>query len=129
MSTTSIEWTDINWNVLSGCTKISPGCKNCYAEPITRRFQKRYPNGFKLSIREEWFDKLPTNPKSRKKMFVNTTSDTFHKDVPLDYIQRIFDRMNSHVHVCQVLTKRSKRVVKLNDKLNWTDKKWMGVVV
>jgi protein gp37 len=129
----SIEWTETTWNPVTGCTKISPGCTNCYAERMARRLQAmgqpNYVNGFKLTeqphmlgLPEKW-----TNPQT---IFVNSMSDLFHRDVSADYIQRVFAVMNraSH-HRYQVLTKRSQRLMRLSPELPWRRHIWMGVSV
>jgi protein gp37 len=134
MATNShIEWTDATWNPVTGCTKISPGCKHCYAERLSMRLkamgQPNYRNGFKLTVQPQMLD-LPLRWKTPKRIFVNSMSDLFHKDVPTDYIKRVFDAMNkAHWHQYQVLTKRSERVLELSDDLEWSPQIWMGVSV
>jgi protein gp37 len=134
MATNShIEWTDATWNPVTGCTKISPGCKHCYAERLSMRLkamgQSNYRNGFKLTVQPQMLD-LPLRWKTPKRIFVNSMSDLFHKDVPTDYIKRVFDAMNkAHWHQYQVLTKRSERVLELSDDLEWSPQIWMGVSV
>ncbi len=128
-----IEWTESTWNPLTGCTKISPGCKHCYAERMARRLQAmgqiNYINGFKLTMHENALEK-PLEWKRPQIIFVNSMSDLFHKDVPLEFIQRVFDVMRrAHWHQFQVLTKRSDRLVELSPNLEWTDNIWMGVSV
>jgi protein gp37 len=134
MATNShIEWTDATWNPVTGCTKISPGCKHCYAERLSMRLkamgQPNYRNGFKLTVQPQMLD-LPLRWKTPKRIFVNSMSDLFHKDVPTDYIKRVFNAMNkAHWHQYQVLTKRSERVLELSDDLEWSPQIWMGVSV
>jgi protein gp37 len=128
-----IEWTESTWNPVTGCNKISPGCKNCYAEKLSYRLkamgQRNYVNGFKLTLQPHMLE-LPLKWKKPQTIFVNSMSDLFHVDVPLDYIQRVFDVMNrAHWHRFQVLTKRAERVAELSDFLNWTENIWMGVSV
>jgi protein gp37 len=128
-----IEWTEATWNPVTGCNKISPGCKNCYAEILSRRLkamgQKNYVNGFKLTLQPHMLE-LPLKWKKPQMIFVNSMSDLFHKDVPTDFIQQVFDVMNkAHWHNFQVLTKRAERVAELSDVLNWSDNIWMGVSV
>jgi len=128
-----IEWTESTWNPVTGCNKISAGCKNCYAEQLSRRLkamgQKNYVNGFKLTLQPHMLE-LPLKWKKPQMIFVNSMSDLFHKDVPTDYIQQVFDVMNkASWHRFQVLTKRAERVAELSDQLNWTDNIWMGVSV
>jgi len=128
-----IEWTEATWNPVTGCNKISAGCKNCYAEQLSRRLkamgQKNYVNGFKLTLQPHMLE-LPLRWKKPQTIFVNSMSDLFHKGVPTDYIQQVFDVMNkAHWHRFQVLTKRAERVAELSDVLNWSDNIWMGVSV
>ncbi len=108
---TAIEWTNATWNPVTGCTKISAGCDNCYAERFSERFRgvKGHPfeNGFDLTLRPERLDQ-PLSWKKGKMVFVNSMSDLFHKEVPKDYIARVFDTMEkADQHIFQVLTKRS----------------------
>lgn len=134
MSTSSsIEWTETTWNPLSGCNKVSPGCKNCYAERMAKRLQAmgqyRYENGFKLTLHPEALTE-PFRWKKPRKVFVNSMGDLFHKDVPLSFIQDVFDTMNQcEQHQFQVLTKRADILEKLASKLTWTHNIWMGVSV
>ena len=128
-----IEWTESTWNPITGCNKISAGCKNCYAEQLSYRLkamgQKNYVNGFKLTLQPHMLE-LPLKWKKPQTIFVNSMSDLFHKGVPTDYIQQVFDVMNkAHWHRFQVLTKRAERVAELSDVLNWSDNIWMGVSV
>lgn len=128
-----IEWTESTWNPLTGCTKISPGCKHCYAERMAKRLhamgQPNYANGFKLTMHPQALEK-PLEWKTPQVIFVNSMSDLFHKDVPLEFIQSVFDVMKrAHWHQFQVLTKRSERLMELSPQLEWTDNIWMGVSV
>jgi protein gp37 len=128
-----IEWTDATWNPVTGCTKISPGCKYCYAERLSKRLramgQANYRNGFKLTLQPQMLE-LPLNWKSPKRIFVNSMSDLFHESVPTDYIDQVFEVMGrAHWHQFQVLTKRSDRVLKLTRQLKWAPQIWMGVSV
>lgn len=129
----SIEWTDATWNPVTGCTKISPGCKHCYAERMARRLkamgQHKYANGFKLTIHENTLSD-PLHWKKPQMIFVSSMSDLFHKDVPLHFIQRAFNVMKqASWHTFQVLTKRSQRLLETNQSLNWPANVWMGVSV
>ena len=128
----AIEWTEVTWNPVTGCDKVSAGCKNCYAERMAKRLQamgvKQYVNGFELTLAPKALE-TPRRWKKRKVVFVNSMSDLFHEDVPLDYIRKVFKVMNETPHIYQVLTKRSNRLLELADKLNWTDNIWMGVSV
>ena len=129
----SIEWTEATWNPVTGCTKISPGCKFCYAERMAKRLQamgqKRYRNAFKLTLQPEALE-APLRWKKPRVIFVNSMSDLFHKEVPLNFIQRCFEVMEkASQHTFQVLTKRPERVVELADKLPWPDNVWMGTSV
>ncbi|MGQ0542462.1 MAG: DUF5131 family protein [Blastocatellia bacterium] len=128
-----IEWTESTWNPVTGCNKISPGCKNCYAERLAKRLkamgQANYRNGFKLTLQPQMLE-LPLKWKRPQTIFVNSMSDLFHKDVPLEYIQQVFDVMNNaHWHRFQVLTKRADRLAELSNELKWSDNIWMGVSV
>ena len=131
-SKSSIEWTEVTWNPVTGCDKVSAGCKNCYAERMAKRLQamgvEQYKNGFKLSLAPHTLE-IPKKWKRRKVVFVNSMSDLFHEKVPLDYIKRVFDVMNTTDHIYQVLTKRSARLREIADQLNWTENIWMGVSV
>jgi protein gp37 len=129
-----IEWTGDTWNPVTGCTKLSPGCDNCYAERMANRLktmekQKRYKNGFKVTCHPDLLD-VPLKWKKAKTIFVCSMSDLFHKDVPVSFIKSVFDTMNkAPQHTFQVLTKRSKRLYSLKNSLNWTKNIWMGVTV
>jgi len=129
----SIEWTESTWNPVTGCNKISPGCKFCYAERMSKRLKAmgsaNYENGFKLTLHEHVLE-LPLKWKKPQTIFVNSMSDLFHKNVPLEFIQKVFDVMNrTPWHTYQVLTKRSDRLKELSDELNWGKNIWMGVSV
>lgn len=129
----SIEWTKSTWNPVTGCTKISPGCKNCYAERIAKRLfamgQPNYVNGFKLTVHEHAL-KLPLKWKKPQTIFVNSMSDLFHKDVPEEFILKVFNVMNNVPwHTFQILTKRAERLAKISDRLVWGKNIWMGVSV
>lgn len=134
MSTKSgIEWTEATWNPLTGCTKISPGCKHCYAERMSMRLQAmgqpNYVNGFSLTLHENTLD-VPLRWKKPRVVFVNSMSDLFHEEVPVQFIQRVFTVMRqANWHVFQVLTKRSDRLLALDSVLDWTPNIWMGVSV
>jgi protein gp37 len=128
-----IEWTESTWNPVTGCTKISPGCKYCYAERMAERLQAmgqaNYVNGFDLALQPHMLE-LPLCWKKPQTIFVNSMSDLFHKDVPLAYIRRVFDVMTrAHWHRFQVLTKRADRLAELSPKLDWAPNIWMGVSV
>ncbi len=129
----TIEWTQITWNPVTGCSKISSGCKNCYAERMARRLHlmrsKRYINEFRVTLHEDLLD-FPKKLRAPKQIFVNSMSDLFHEDVPLEFIQKVFKTMNEcRQHVFQVLTKRSRRLAELAGKLTWSDNIWIGVTV
>jgi protein gp37 len=129
----SIEWTESTWNPVTGCTKLSPGCKHCYAERMSERLlamgQPNYRNGFNLTLQPHVLE-LPLQWKKPQTIFVNSMSDLFHKDVPLAFIRRAFDVMRrAHWHRFQVLTKRAERLAKLDGKLDWPPNVWMGVSV
>ena len=131
--TSHIEWTDATWNPVTGCTKISPGCKHCYAERLARRLQlmgqANYRNGFKVTLQPHMLE-LPLRWKAPRRIFVNSMSDLFHEDVPTDYVKRVFDVMvRAHWHQFQVLTKRADRLRSLNRELQWPANVWQGVSV
>lgn len=128
-----IEWTQATWNPVTGCNKVSPGCKNCYAEKMSKRLQlmgqKNYRNGFKLTLQPHMLER-PLEWKSSKLIFVNSMSDLFHKDVPVSFLQKVFKVMNeADWHQFQVLTKRSERLAELSSRLKWSKNIWMGVSV
>src|SRR5438874_13321564 len=128
-----IEWTEATWNPVTGCTKVSAGCKNCYAERLALRLQamgnRRYKNGFHITLHEDVVD-LPRSWRTSRTIFVNSMSDLFHKDVPLDFIQRVFATMRDcPQHTFQILTKRSDRLLSLAPKIDWPSNVWMGVSV
>lgn len=129
----SIEWTESTWNPLTGCSKISLGCMNCYAERLSIRLQAmgnpNYKNGFDITIHEDVIE-LPLKWKKSQMIFVNSMSDLFHVDVPKDFILRIFDVMQrADWHCFQILTKRSERLKEMNHLLPWAPNIWMGVSV
>lgn len=128
-----IEWTECTWNPVTGCTKISSGCLNCYAERMAGRLhamgQPNYRNGFRLSLHPHMLE-IPLRWRRPRMVFVNSMSDLFHKDVPLDFILKVFDVMGrAPQHRFQVLTKRSERLAKLSPRLPWPQNVWMGVTV
>ncbi|MDR3613418.1 MAG: phage Gp37/Gp68 family protein [Candidatus Obscuribacterales bacterium] len=129
----SIEWTNATWNPITGCSKISPGCANCYAETFAERFRgvpgHPYEQGFDLKLWSNRLD-LPLTWKKPKRIFVNSMSDLFHKDVPETFIQSVFATMNkAHWHTFQILTKRADRLLEMNQRLAWAPNIWMGVSV
>jgi protein gp37 len=129
----AIEWTESTWNPSTGCDALSPGCENCYAERLTRRLkamgQKKYENGFRLTLHPDTLE-LPLRWKKPQRIFVNSMSDLFHHEVPLEYIQRVFAIMRAASwHQFQVLTKRSGRLLAFSDKIDWPSNVWMGVSV
>ena len=126
-----IEWTDATWNPVTGCTKVSEGCDHCYAETIAHRFAgtAAYPNGFDVTLRPERLDQ-PLRWKRPRRIFVNSMSDLFHEDVPLEFIKDVFRVMAATPrHVYQVLTKRADRLADLSAALPWPVNTWMGVSV
>lgn len=129
----SIEWTEATWNPVTGCTKISEGCRNCYAARMANRLHAmgnmRYTNKFNVTLHEDLIT-LPLSWKTPKRIFVNSMSDLYHKDVPDDYIKAIFNTMaEAHWHTFQILTKRPERLLKLADELPWRPNIWQGVSV
>jgi protein gp37 len=134
MSTnSSIEWTESTWNPVTGCSKISTGCKHCYAERMTKRLvameQPNYRNGFEVTLHPHALE-MPLRWKKPQVIFVNSMSDLFHEKVPLEFIQQVFAVMQrAHWHTFQVLTKRAERLNELAALLPWPDNVWMGVSV
>ena len=133
MARSSIEWTESTWNPLTGCTKISPGCKHCYAERMAIRLQAmgqpNYRNGFKLTLHEQVLE-APLLWRKPQRIFVNSMSDLFHKEVPFDFIQKIFEVMRrAYWHEFQILTKRSDRLAACSPQIDWPPNAWMGVSV
>jgi protein gp37 len=132
-SFSKIEWTESTWNPLTGCTKVSEGCKNCYAERLARRLQAmgnpNYSNGFKLTLHRHVLE-YPLRWRKPHTIFVNSMSDLFHEDVPDEFIVDTFRIMKlASWHRFQILTKRSERLVKLNKVITWSPNIWMGVSV
>ena len=133
MAKSSIEWTQVTWNPITGCTKISPGCKNCYAERMSRRLKamgvEKYNKEFDLALHDYTLE-APLSWTKPKIVFVNSMSDLFHEEVPFEFIQRVFNVMKrASWHQFQVLTKRSKRLSELAIHLEWPSNVWMGVSV
>jgi protein gp37 len=133
MKKTKIEWTESTWNPVTGCTKISLGCKNCYAERMAIRLQAmgqyNYRNGFSLTCHPHALT-LPLEWKKPQMIFVNSMSDLFHEDVPIDFILDVFDVMKKTPHhQYQILTKRAERLAALSELLPWKKNIWMGVTV
>ncbi|MFO0628897.1 MAG: phage Gp37/Gp68 family protein [Polyangiales bacterium] len=129
----SIEWTEATWNPLTGCDKISPGCKHCYAERMAARLkamgQPNYAKGFELTLHESML-KVPLGWRQPRTIFVNSMSDLFHKKVPEDFVRRVFDVIvRADWHQFQMLTKRADRLAMLAPTLPWPDHLWMGVSV
>lgn len=128
-----IEWTEMTWNPVTGCTKVSQGCKHCYAERMAARLtamgSDRYRNGFQVTLHPDLVD-VPRRWRQPRVVFVNSMSDLFHDDVPLVYIRRVFATMRDCPrHTFQVLTKRSERLAELAPQLPWPANVWMGVSV
>lgn len=128
-----IEWTECTWNPVTGCSKVSPGCLNCYAERMARRLQAmgqaNCRHGFRLTTHPHMLE-LPLRWRQPRSIFVNSMSDLFHKNVPLEFIEKVFDVMRrTPQHRFQVLTKRSERLKELSPRLTWPDNVWMGVTV
>ncbi len=132
-SRSSIEWTDATWNPVTGCSKVSAGCKYCYAERLALRLQAmgqaRYAGGFSVTLQDDLLD-LPRRWRSPRLVFVNSMSDLFHEDVPFPFIKRVFEMMSQcPQHVFQILTKRSRRLREAGAALPWPENVWMGVSV
>ena len=129
----SIEWTELTWNPVTGCTKVSQGCKNCYAERMAKRLKEmgvsQYRNGFQVTLAPQVLDD-PYGWRKPRIVFVNSMSDLFHERVPEAYIQRVFRVMlETPQHTYQVLTKRADRLAELSASIEWPDNVWMGVSV
>lgn len=129
----AIEWTEMTWNPVTGCTKVSPGCKHCYAETMAKRLvamgSPRYADGFAVTLQEDLVE-LPKRWRTPRKVFVNSMSDLFHTGVPCEFIQRVFRTMNQcPQHQFQILTKRADRLLRLADQVSWSQNIWMGVSV
>jgi protein gp37 len=130
---TKIEWTDTTWNPVTGCTKMSSGCKYCYAERMAKRLeamgQKRYRNGFDVTLHHDLIEQ-PLKWIKPRMIFVNSMSDLFHEDIPFEFIQQIFHTMEQcPQHIFQILTKRSQRLYHLAHKLFWPENVWIGVSI
>lgn len=130
---THIEWTESTWNPVTGCSKVSAGCLNCYAERMAKRLKAmgspRYVNGFTVRTHDDLLN-LPRTWKFPRKIFVNSMSDLFHEKVPLEFIRKVFATMRAcPQHTFQILTKRSARLVELSSQLDWAPNVWMGVSV
>lgn len=134
MATASnIEWTEFTWNPVTGCLKLSQGCKHCYAERMAKRLEamgsRRYKNGFSPTLHWDLVD-APKSWKKPRLVFVNSMSDLFQDDVPEEFIARVFDTMcETPQHTFQILTKRSERLRDLAQRLPWPKNVWMGVSV
>ncbi len=133
MAQSSIEWTEMTWNPTTGCTKISAGCKYCYAEVMAKRLQamgvEKYKDAFAVRTHADALQ-IPFSWKSSKVVFVNSMSDLFHPQIPVSFIQRVFQVMNdTPQHTYQILTKRADRLFEIHEHLNWTSNIWMGVSV
>ena len=132
-SRSNIEWTEMTWNPVTGCTKISQGCKNCYAERMAKRLHAmgsaRYRDGFRVTLHPDLLD-VPRGWRKLRVVFVNSMSDLFHEDVPEAYIARVFATMQDCPrHTFQILTKRAERLAKIAPRLPWPPNVWMGVSV
>ena len=133
MSKSKIEWTETTWNPTTGCTKISSGCINCYAEKMALRLKsmgiQKYQNGFNLTLHDDCL-KEPYSWKKPRVIFVNSMSDLFHEDIPVNFIEKVFRVMNENPqHIFQVLTKRAHRLLEINERVNWSSNIWLGVTV
>lgn len=133
MAASRIEWTQSTWNPVTGCSKVSSGCKNCYAERMAKRLramgQQNYTNGFKVTCHPQSLE-LPLKWRRSHRVFVNSMSDLFHERVPIQFIEKVFRVMNqADWHEFQVLTKRAHRLQDLGSRLTWTENIWLGVTV
>jgi protein gp37 len=126
---TGIEWTDKTWNPTTGCQKVSPGCTHCYAEALTKRFPKNFPNGFNLTLHPERLQE-PLSWSKPSRIFVNSMSDLFHEQVEIEFLKQVFEIIaRTPWHVYQILTKRHERLLELASALDWHENIWMGVSV
>ena len=133
MSATTIEWTEMTWNPVTGCSKVSPGCLNCYAERMAKRLQamgqSNYRDGFAVRTHAQMLG-APFSWTKPRMVFVNSMGDLFHEEVSADFIRRVFDVMErTPRHTYQLLTKRTERLVEVASVLPWPDNVWMGVTV
>jgi protein gp37 len=131
--TSKIEWTEATWNPVTGCTQVSPGCAHCYAKTFAERWRDvpdhPYEQGFDLRLWPERLD-VPLRWKRPKTIFVNSMSDLFHEEIPLDFIKRVFDSMKAaHWHTFQILTKRERRLAALAEQFDWPPNVWLGVTI
>lgn len=130
---TSIEWTQQTWNPVVGCTKVSPGCKNCYAETMACRLQRMgtagYENGFELKMLPYRLEE-PLRRKKATTYFVNSMSDLFHEDVPFSFIEQVMDVIGqAEWHTFQILTKRAERMAEYFQTRAVPPNAWLGVSV
>ena len=133
MAGSSIEWTELTWNPTTGCSKLSAGCKFCYAEVMSRRLYamgvEKYRNNFEITVHPDTL-RDPFTWSGKRLVFVNSMSDLFHEAVPLTFIMMVFEVMNLNPqHTFQVLTKRGDRLAAVADQLTWSPNIWMGVSV
>jgi len=134
MATVSaIEWTESTWNPVTGCSRISLGCRHCYAERMARRLHAmgnpRYRNGFRVTLHPDALS-APLSWTRPQMVFVNSMGDLFHRDVPLAFVQKVFEVMErASQHTFQILTKRAKRLARLAPTLSWPENVWIGVTV
>ena len=131
--TSAIEWTDATWNPVTGCTKVSQGCKHCYALRFAERFRgvvgHPFEDGFDLTLHEDRLN-LPLAWKESRRIFVNSMSDLYHERVPEAFVRSVFETMvRARWHTFQVLTKRARRLRELGDSLPWASNIWQGVSV
>jgi protein gp37 len=126
---TGIEWTDKTWNPTTGCSKVSPGCKHCYALEMTKRFPNHFTNGFEFTMHPERL-RQPLSWRKPSRIFVDSMSDLFHESMPLSYLSQVFEVMVAcPQHNFQVLTKRAERLAEVAHLLPWPDNVWIGVSV
>lgn len=128
-----IKWTEATWNPITGCTKVSQGCKNCYAERLSHRLQamgaENYRDGFKVTLHPHMLE-LPKRWRKGRRIFVNSMSDIFHPDVPTSYILSMWETMlAAPQHQYQILTKRPERLLEIEELVHWPPQIWMGVTV
>ena len=133
VSKSKIEWTESTWNPVTGCTKLSLGCKNCYAERMSFRLmkmgQRNYKKGFDVTIHEHMLSR-PLEWKKPQIIFVNSMSDLFHEEIPAEFIMKVVDIMEkTYWHTFQVLTKRTERLTKMKYQINWPKNVWVGTTI
>ncbi|MCK4786662.1 MAG: DUF5131 family protein [Desulfobacteraceae bacterium] len=132
-SRSTIEWTQSTWNPITGCDKVSLGCQHCYAERLSKRLRAmgnpRYRNGFRLTIHQDIID-LPLRWRRPAMIFINSMSDLFHEQIPIEFVKSVFDTIvKAHWHTFQIVTKRAQRLSEIASALPWASNLWVGVSI